>query len=276
MDYPTGLPLSAVSVAVFEEGMSPEYDITWSFSYELSNFTAGDEIGFCLFLQDALSTFDGGGVGPDLGYSGSFDNGTEGEPLSGAVLGVGFDSLGVFAAPIEDYGSGATRDGLSSIVIPNGVSVRDGDYSLLTTTAISAFDLITEGRKTVRARLGNYGRKLTVDYKLEGQEFFTRVLEQDVDLTFDSSTRYRPGVSLVKPLTGEFTNGQIVVTGFHVEGNQNAIAEEEFTFTPLVPFTNNTAALGPVPQEPPTFEATPRLPFLGMEPESWLCCCFMW
>ena len=64
MVYPTGLPADAAAVAVFEEGMSPEYDITWSFTYELSGQTASDEVGFCLFLQDALSAVAGGGVGP--------------------------------------------------------------------------------------------------------------------------------------------------------------------------------------------------------------------
>lgn len=266
MDYPTDLPLSAVSIAVFEEGMSPEYDITWSFSYELSNFTSGDEIGYCLFLQDASIDLDGGGVGPDLGFTGTYDLASDAEPMSGAVLGIGFDSLGAFGLPITDYGSGDTRDGLST-VLTNGVHVRNGDGSIVSTQSVSAFDLITEGKKTVRARLGNYGRRLTVDYKEAGQEFFTRVLDQDVNLTFTSSTRYRPGVTLVKPLTSANTNGQIIMTGLHVEGNQDAITAEEFTFTPLVPFTNNTAALGPVPQAAPVTEAKARLPFLGMEPD---------
>ena len=62
MVYPTSLPADAASVAVFDSGLSPEFDITWSFTYELSNQTAGDEIGFCLFLQDALSAVAGGGV----------------------------------------------------------------------------------------------------------------------------------------------------------------------------------------------------------------------
>ncbi len=96
MLYPTGLPADAASIAVFEEGMSPEYDITWSFTYELSNTTPGDEIGFCLFLQDALSAVAGGGVGPDLGYTGTYDLASKAEPLSGKVLGVGIDSIRCF------------------------------------------------------------------------------------------------------------------------------------------------------------------------------------
>ena len=94
MVYPTSLPADAASVAVFDSGLSPEFDITWSFTYELSNQTAGDEIGFCLFLQDALSAVAGGGVGPDLGFTGTYDLTTKAEPLSGKILGVGFDTFG--------------------------------------------------------------------------------------------------------------------------------------------------------------------------------------
>ena len=265
MVYPTSLPANAASVAVFEDGMSPEYDITWSFTYELSNQSSGDEIGFCMFLQDALSALVGGGVGPDVGFTGTDDLGLNAEPLNGKVIGVGFDTLGAFGLPIDDYGSGDTRDGLSTVV-PNGVHVRDADGSIVSTESLSAFDLTSEGKKTVRARLGNYGRTITVDYKLEGEEFFTPVLKQDVSLSFTSSTRYRPGVALVKPITASSVTADIVATGFHVEGNQNSIEEEELDFNPLVPFTNNTDVPGIIPQGIPTSEDKPILPFLGMEP----------
>ena len=93
MLYPTSLPADAAAVAVFEEGMSPEYDIIWSFTYEPVNTVASDEIGFCLFLQDALSAVAGGGVGPDLGFTGTYDLTTKAQPMSGKILGVGFDSF---------------------------------------------------------------------------------------------------------------------------------------------------------------------------------------
>ena len=265
MVYPTSLPADAASVAVFESGLSPEFDITWSFTYELSNQTAGDEIGFCMFLQDADVALEGGGVGPDLGYTGTYDLASKAEPLSGKVVGIGFDTLGAFGLPIDDYGSGDTRDGLSAVV-PNGVHVRGANGNIISTQSVSAYDISEAGKRTVRARLGNYGRTIYVDYKLQGEEFFTQVLKQDVTLTFTSSTRYRPGVTLVKPITASSVTGDIVVDGFHVEGNQNSIEEEELSFTPLVPFTNNTDVLGPVPQGTPTSEDKPRLPFLGMEP----------
>lgn len=265
MLYPTSLPADAASIAVFEEGMSPEYDIIWSFTYELTNQVAGDEIGFCMFLQDADVDLEGGGVGPDLGYTGTYDLTTKAEPLSGKVLGVGVDTLGAFGLPIDDYGSGDTRDGLSAVEL-NGAHVRDADGNIVSNESVAAYDLSEEGKRTVRARLGNYGRTLTLDYKKQGEEFFTEILSQDVSLTFDSDTRYRPGVSLVKPIVSSSVTGDIVVTGFHVEGNQNSVLSGEFAFEALEPFTTDISVLGPVPQGSQSTESKPRLPFLGMEP----------
>jgi hypothetical protein len=262
MVYPT-LPLSAASVAVFEEGMSPQYDITWSFTYELSGWTAGDEIGFCMFLQDGAHILSGGGVGPDLGFSGGgpYVNATA-RSMNMPVIGIGFDSLGVFAASLE-YTDASTRSGVA--YVPNSITVRDSNFDVVATQAITQFDLISDGKRTVRARLGDYGRKIFVDYKDEGDTFFTHLLTQEVSLDFSPGSRYRPGVSFVKPLTGT-TNGVIVTTGFHVDGNQADAEEEVFEFTPLIPFDFNNRSDLPTVQGVPTAEDKPRLPFLGMEP----------
>jgi len=264
MDYPTDLPLSAAAVQVFEEGMSPQYDITWSFTYELSAHTAGDEIGYCLFLQDAVHPLSGGGVGPDLGYSGG---GTSVNPTAQAmnapVLGIGFDSLGVFASELT-YLDSTSRSGVS--YVPNSITIRDADLNVITTQALTAFDIVSSGKRTIRARLGNYGRTLCVDYKEEPETFYTNLITQNVELDIATETRYRPGVSFVKPLTSSYTNGAIVTTGFHVEGNQDDPSEEDFSFTPISAFSVDNVTTKPIPQEVPTAEAVPTLPFLGMEP----------
>ena len=264
MVYPT-LPLSAASVAVFEEGMSPQYDITWSFTYELSGWTTGDEIGFCMFLQDGAHTLSGGGVGPDLGFSGggSYVASTA-QAINKPIIGIGFDSLGVFAAELV-YPDSSIRSGVS--YVPNSITIRDSDFNVVTTQALTAFDIVSNGKRTIRARLGDYGRKVFVDYKNEGDTFFTQLLTQDVSLEISSDTRYRPGVTFVKPLIGAHTNGVIVTTGFHVEGNQSDAVEEVFEFTPLIPFVVSTTSLGPEPQLTPDKEDPGTLPFLGMEPD---------
>ena len=110
----SNLPLSATSVAIFEEGLSPEFDITWSFTYELSNSSPADELGFCMFLQDADFTFQGGGIGSDLGYSGGLEFVSNvNKALSGAVLGIGIDSLGIFALS-STYSNSQSRDGIGA------------------------------------------------------------------------------------------------------------------------------------------------------------------
>lgn len=265
MAYPSDLPLSAAAVAVFEEGMSPQYDITWSFTYELSAHTPGDEIGYCMFLQDAQHVLSGGGIGPDLGFTGGgeFALATQ-KSMNRGVLGIGFDSLGVFAAPLT-YNGGTTRSGIENLVA-NSITIRDSDFNIVSTTPLTAFDLVSDGKRTIRARLGDYGRKLFVDYKNEGDTFFTHILTQEVSIDFVADTRYRPGVTFVKPLSTSNTNGVIVTTGFHVEGNQNDAQTEQFEFEPLIPFNFNSSVLGPVPQGVPTSESKPILPFLGMEP----------
>lgn len=263
MVYPT-LPLSAASVAVFEEGMSPQYDITWSFTYELSGWTTGDEIGYCMFLQDGAHPLSGGGVGPDLGFSGggSCVNLTA-QAMNRPILGIGFDSLGVFAAELE-YPDSSIRSGVA--YVPNSITIRDSNFDVISTQALTAFNLISDGSRTIRARLGDYGRKVFVDYKNAGDTFFTHLLTQEVSLEITSDTRYRPGVTFVKPLTGTHTNGIIVTTGFHVEGNQSDAVEESLEFTPLVPFSVNSSNLGVKPQGVSDKEDPGTLPFLGMEP----------
>jgi|TARA_R110000796_G_scaffold87551_5_gene188858 hypothetical protein len=272
MVYPSDLPLSATSVAVFEDGLSPEYDITWSFTYQLTNYDATDEFGFCMFLQDSSYSLSGGGVGLDLGYSG----GTEYAPISaqgmqGGVLGIGIDSLGVFAANTE-YSDSSLRDGLSSGLSANSITVRgtglSGErYDFITTAAISAFDIKSNGPKTLRAGLGNYGRKLRVDYKAEADTFYTNILNVDIPKVkyFEGGT-FRPGVTIIKPLTSNNTNGNVIITNFHVEGNTAATTTSSISSTPMVPFEPVYNSLGDTPQSPPLAEAPQRLPFLGIEP----------
>ena len=264
--YPTNLPLSATSVHMFEEGLSPQYDITWSFTYELSSHTADDEFGYCMFLQDANFPLSGGGVGPDLGFTGNtlLSASLSSQPLNKPILGIGFDSLGIFASELV-YSDGPTREGTS--YTPNSITIRDENFNIITTQAISAFNLVSSGKKTIRARLGNYGRKVVVDFKNEADTFYTHILTQELTgINVSANTRYRPGVSFVKPLTSSNVNGVIVSTGFHVEGNRHETDESEFTFTPLTAFAVNNVTTGPTPQEPPISEDKPKLPFLGMEP----------
>ena len=284
----SNLPLSATSVAIFEDGLSPQFDITWSFTYQLSNWEVSDEIGFCMFLQNAYTTFSGGGNGTDLGYSGAVTGfaADANDALSGAIIGIGLDSLGSFALP-KTYVDSSTRKGINPALRKiNSISVRGVDSSRSTTVdannpykylnineTISAFNLTDSGVKTIRARLGNYGRRLQVDYKAQGDIFYTNLLKADIaGPQINAFTRYRPGVTFCKPLTSSNANGTIVVSNFHVEGKNDSITTNEVLSTTFTaPITNNKASLKP-PSAPsilgsPNTEEKQNLPFLGIEPD---------
>ena len=267
----SNLPLSATSVAIFEEGLSPEFDITWSFTYELSNSSPSDELGFCMFLQDADTALLGGGIGSDLGYSGMTDSGAStGKALSGAVLGIGIDSLGIFALS-STYLNGLTRDGIGADDrVVNSISVRDSNYSYLTGIGtVSAFNLISDGIKTIRARLGNYGSRIQVDYKSQGDVFYTNLLTSNITrLPFTSLSRYRPGFTVVKPLSSGNVRGEVIISNFHVEGKATTeLSAANFNFEPIIPFTLSSINLVEPEDAVLHTEAKQPLPFLGIEPD---------
>ena len=262
----TDLALSATDVAVYESGLSPQYDITWSFTYELANYTPGDEIGFCMFLQDESVEFNAGGPGFDLGFTGGTIY-SDFTPMSGGIVGIGLDTMGAFAASAQ-YVDGFVRSGSGEdLTGTDTLAIRGPNNQFITSAAINAFDILSEGKKTLRARLGNYGRKIQVDYKSEGDTFFTNLINTDVLIQgFTTDSKWRPGVTVCKPLTGAVTNADIIISNFHVEGKTVSVDESDFEFTPIIPFVFEPGSLGEVPQPIPSGEAKPRLPFLNMEP----------
>lgn len=271
----SALPLSATSLAVFEDGVSPSYDITWSFNYEVKNWNAGDELGFTMFLQNATTPLTGGGVGDDLGYSGGASGDIRARGLSGGVLGVGFDTHGVYALE-KTYEDTTTRSGipLSGRKL-NSISVRGDEASGYSyqdsNVSIDAFDILSDGIKTLRGRLGNYGRTIYVDYKGATDNDFTNILTKNItELSFDTSTLYRPGITVSKPLTGSNSNVEVFISNFHVEGKTiTDVLSSTFenTFTPLSVYSIDSAVLGPPRDKTvPEKEGNRLLPFLGIEP----------
>ena len=270
----SALPLSATSLAVFEDGVSPSYDITWSFNYEVKNWNADDELGFTMFLQNATIPLTGGGVGDDLGYSGGASGDIRSRGLSGGILGVGFDTHGVYALE-KTYEDTTTRSGISlSGRKLNSISIRGDEASGYSyqdsNVSIDAFDILSDGIKTLRGRLGNYGRTIYVDYKGETDNDFTNILTKNItELSFDTSTLYRPGITVSKPLTGSNSNVEVYISNFHVEGKTiTDVVSSTFEnmFTPLSVYSIDSAVLGPPRQSPSEQEGSQLLPFLGIEP----------
>lgn len=223
MNYPS-LPLSATSVNIQDGAFSPLYDITWSINYEIVNWNENDQYGLCFFLRYSNIPIAGGGVGIDLGYSGVpgvAPGQFRSEGLTGSVLGVGLDTHGVFAAETT-WPTGDERDGLSEIdLVSNSVTVRggiDSSFAYFDTKKVDAFDLLSSGRKILRARLGNFGRTIYLDYREPGDTEFVNLITENVNLSLPKGTRLTPGVSFAKPLTSANGDLNIRVNSFHVEG----------------------------------------------------------
>ena len=153
---------------------------------------------------------------------------------------------------------------------PNSISLR-GDqassYQYITgNVAISAFDLLSDGVKTLRARLGNYGRTIYVDYKRLADYDYINIFEQDIELNFTTSTKLRPGVSFVKNISAGSTDLNVIIDNFHVEGKTEAPGTTTNSFTQLSAFSIDNTVLGNPAEPVPEKEDIGILPFLGMEP----------
>ena len=101
--------------------------------------------GFCVFLVDAnktSTTINNGSPGPGLGYAPSdnkvtYKNNNIFDGVENSLLGIGFDAVGNFAAPL-----GYTRSGneiTGGLRKPNAITLRNGDlgdknYSLISSS----------------------------------------------------------------------------------------------------------------------------------------------
>lgn len=264
MEYPTNLSVSAVAVNICDGIFSPFYDITWSIKYKITNWSPSDDYGLCFFLRDGsipLSGGSGGGRGIDLGYSGTrnvdiLTPDAEVNGLEGGVIGIGLDTHGAFAAKTV-WPGGVSRSGLDDVE-PNSITLRggsDNNYEFLNVHyPVSAFNLLSDGVKILRARLGNFGRTIFLDYRDEGDTDFVNILKEDVDLNLQSGMRLTPGVSFAKPLFSTQANFNIVVDTFHIEGKEGEPSVTVEYPEPLLPIDCNSIYGGEVIQSKPDIE----------------------
>lgn len=211
------------------------YDVVWSFDYAISG-NQNTEAGFTVFLMTSSTRLSGGGSGIDLGYSGlsSFGLSSSIRPgVSGAVLAVGFDTTGLFAA--SAFSGGFIRDGIDyRNVKRNSITIREGapyfgynyySYNVSLSNLNTTFSIVESAAiyKTVRARLGNIGRTLYIDYRNNPTEQFQPIFEQNVSLGLPLSAFVHVGVSFATPISSVSTNaiGNIFFKNFHVEGSTN-------------------------------------------------------
>jgi hypothetical protein len=234
MVYPTfTVNTKAINIAS-KVGYQPHFDIVWSFEYAISG-NSSTEAGFTLFLMDNIP-LSGGNNGIDLGFSGlssiTGGPGTIQPGISGAIIGVGFDTTGLFAASAYS-GVQIIRDGIAATsCTPNSIIIRSEwpgysfntySYNQPITSIDSDFKIVESSvkYKTIRARLGNVGKKLYVDYRYNVEDNFKPLLEYDVDLNITSATKYKAGISFATPISSNLNSaiGNVYIRNFHTEGS---------------------------------------------------------
>lgn len=184
--------------------LNPNYDIVWSFKFLLSStgLTSNHQGGFVTYLVESSAAYSVGGGSYFIGY----DNNPITSGLSGAALGIAFDSTGLFA--VSSIGSRTSGVDISKLK-RNSIAVRGQsfDCNLLYNESISAlstnFTLLTntEDYQWLRLRLGNVGQTLYIDHRRNDYDQYTSLAEIPVSINFGLSTKYSIGFSYTYPIT---------------------------------------------------------------------------
>ena len=197
-------------------------DVVWSLQYSLCGNT-GDQGGFCAFLYDnTVASLTCGGIGKSLGYAPAknYTGFASTSGISGALIGVGFDTLGVFAA------SGA--EGLStgidiSLIQPNSLTIRSGtSFAYLTSISLSSLDPTFALMQPVlsyeqlRFRLTDIGNTLEIARLVDDE--YRILLTYPVNLGVALSAFCHAGISYSAPLSGIATAAKFGIRNFHIDG----------------------------------------------------------
>jgi hypothetical protein len=221
------LPLIVSSSSIAHNiAYNANYDIVWSFDYTLSGSGQGS---FTTFLFDGgVQTLTGGGIGKGGAYC-NIDNITVNsafttvDGVSGAILGINFDTTGIFAL------SGNGVAGISASDI-NSISIRSGQsalFGLLTSVAISSvdteFNLKTgEGFNRLRFRLTDIGQTIIVSRQSTTGKFVD-ILSTPTNLTINDDTLYKIGIGYTSPVSGaSSTKCKFAIRNAHFEGKTDS------------------------------------------------------
>lgn len=220
----------AASIA-HKDALNAYQDIVWSLQYALCGTNA--QGGFCTFLYDAsVAMLTGGGIGASLGFAPSqnYIGFASLSGLSGAALGIGFDTHGLFALS----GNGKTS-GLSANFGP-ALTIRAGsNFAYLTSIALSsldstfAFTSSSLAFNTLRFRLHDAGSAIEIARFVD--EAYQVILDYPVTLNASPSSFYKVGVSYAAPLCGIATSAKFGIKNFHVEGFE----QQPIVSTPFAP-----------------------------------------
>lgn len=167
-----------------------KYDLTWSFQYSLSGNGQASG-GFSTFIYNN-PTLVGGGDQNGLGFTST----TTMPGVSGAILGVGFDSSGAFSS--RQYSLTTGTFDLSA----NTVGCRSGDYFTFKGLQSIPFNLIEteEVFRTLRFNLTDLGQTLHIDYKLDQSDQYTKLASFETGLLYTEDALVYIGIGVATPV----------------------------------------------------------------------------
>ncbi len=193
-----------------------------------------------LFTEgDTLTAVDPNDPLNIIEYQGNFDeievesfNQLIGPGLSGAFLGIAFDTTGMFALSYGqgDLGCGASITGVSeSELYKNALIIRSGepDFTLLYNIPLSSistqFKLLTttETYCWLRFRLGDVCSMLYIDYRYDDDSQYTQLTSLPLEtLVFNEITYTNVGISYSSPVCSTAIQSPAIfrIQNFHVEG----------------------------------------------------------
>lgn len=169
-----------------------KYDVTWSFQYSLCGAPSATG-GFATFLFDD-STLAGGGISTGLGYGPSDVAG-----VSNAILGIGFDSTGLFATTGVGYSTGVANP------VANSATLRTGTSFAYQGSVLLPFDVVesSETFRTLRFNLTDVGQTLRIHQYDELNKSFALIGALSTGYVFATDTPVRIGVSVATPVSGD-------------------------------------------------------------------------
>jgi hypothetical protein len=191
------------------------HDITWSFQYSLCG-SPDSSGGFVTFLYDStVPTLSGGGVRSGLCYGPYVEplTSTAQPGLSGALIGVGFDSTGLFACRQYGFNTGTTN------VTPNTITARVGSDFVYQDSVSSTFDILenSEMFRTLRFNLTDLGQTLNVHQLNTSTGKYDLINTFDTGMVFVEDKACKIGVSFATPISGS-SKAALKIKDLHCHG----------------------------------------------------------
>lgn len=191
------------------------HDITWSFQYSLCGPPRSTG-GFTTFLYDANTpVLTGGGVRSGLCY-GPYVSVSEHlfqSGLSGAIIGIGFDSTGLFAAQHNGFLTGTTD------VVPNSITIRSTQDYVYQGSIQLAFDVLEheELYRTLRFNLTDLGQTLNIHLKNNVTGKYDLLTSFDTGMLFTEDKMCKIGMSFASPVSAS-DKACLKIKDFHYHG----------------------------------------------------------